>query len=131
MFGMACLGILAVNTMLVLIASVLVVCGGSSAAGSGIPEIKSFLNGIRMRSWLSGSTLLSKIAGVIFSVSSGLPVGNEGPMIHSGAIIASLTAQGFSKTKLLPVADFSEDNDVRDFVSCGAAAGEIQTRSLG
>ena len=39
-------------------------------------------------------TLLAKVFGVIFSVAGGLPVGKEGPMIHSGGAIGASIAQG-------------------------------------
>ena len=61
----------------------------AKAAGSGIPEVKSFLNGINQDNLLSWETLIAKIAGVIFSVSGGLFVGPEGPLIHTGSIWGS------------------------------------------
>jgi hypothetical protein len=39
-----------------------------------------------------------QVAGVIFSVASGLPVGKEGPMVHSGAIAGAGISQGKSTT---------------------------------
>ena len=52
------------------------------AAGSGIPEIKCFLNGIDLPRIVRLKTLLCKVVGVTFSVAAGLPVGKEGPMVH-------------------------------------------------
>ncbi|CAN0198663.1 unnamed protein product [Discosporangium mesarthrocarpum] len=31
--------------------------------------------------------------GVVFSVASGLPAGKEGPMVHSGSVIAAAISQ--------------------------------------
>jgi len=90
------------------------------AAGSGIPEIKSFLNGIHMPRMLDVKTLLAKAVGVMFSVGAGLPCGKEGPMIHSGAICGSLTSRVFWTNRLRPI---NMDKEQRDLVTAGAAAG--------
>ena len=52
------------------------------SGGSGISEIKCVLNGIKLPRAVRLKTLIVKVFGVIFSASSGLPVGKEGPMIH-------------------------------------------------
>ena len=38
-------------------------------------------------------TLLCKACGVVMSVVGGLAVGKEGPMIHSGAVVAAGISQ--------------------------------------
>ncbi len=43
-------------------------------------------------------TLIAKVISVTFAVSSGLPLGKEGPMIHNGAIVGAGIAQGKSVT---------------------------------
>lgn len=58
--------------------------------------------------------------GTIFSVSSGLAVGPEGPLVHIGAIIGSAFARGASGRHQWRVMG---DSDFRDIVSAGAAAG--------
>ena len=45
------------------------------AAGSGIPQIKCYLNGIRLPGLLSLRTLLAKAGGVVLSVCGGLACG--------------------------------------------------------
>lgn len=90
------------------------------AAGSGIPEIKSFLNGVNIPRVLAPKTLLAKAVGIMFSVGAGLPCGKEGPMIHSGAIFGSLASYAFSGSLLRPV---NLDKEQRDLVAAGAAAG--------
>ena len=63
---------------------------------------------------------------MFFSVSSGLAVGKEGPMIHSGAIVAAGVSQLGSRSLHLEseaFRDFRNDHDKRDFVSSGAGAG--------
>ena len=98
------------------------------ARGSGIPEVKCYLNGVRIPRVVRVLTLVSKAVGVLFSVAGGLPVGKEGPMIHAGSVVAAGLSQGKSTslgldtswTKFQP---FRNDHEKRDFVACGAAAG--------
>jgi chloride channel 7 len=52
------------------------------SAGSGIPEVKCYLNGIDLPNVGAPLTLICKVFGVICSVAAGLPVGKEGPMVH-------------------------------------------------
>ena len=59
------------------------------AGGSGIPEVKAWLNGSAVPRLLNLKTLLIKIIGVILAVGSSFCIGKEGPMVHSGAVIAN------------------------------------------
>ncbi|XP_062567017.1 H(+)/Cl(-) exchange transporter 6-like [Saccostrea cucullata] len=97
------------------------------AGGSGIPEIKCYLNGVKIPRVGRLMTLISKAVGVLFSVAGGLFVGKEGPMIHSGAIIGAGVPQfqsiAFRKINIKKYSFFRTDRDKRDFVSSGAAAG--------
>jgi chloride channel 7 len=98
------------------------------ASGSGIPEVKCFLNGIDLPRIVRIKTLFAKVIGVTFSVAAGLPVGKEGPMVHSGAVVAASISQGKTKcwgvdTSFSKFSDFRNDREKRDFVACGAAAG--------
>ncbi|KAK7283729.1 hypothetical protein RIF29_13470 [Crotalaria pallida] len=97
-----------------------------AAAGSGIPEVKAYLNGVDAHSILAPSTLFVKIFGSILGVSAGFVVGKEGPMVHTGACIASLLGQGGSRKYGLTwtwLRYFKNDRDRRDMITCGAAAG--------
>jgi H+/Cl- antiporter ClcA len=85
--GLSLLGLTGVTVLYAALASVTVAFIEPVAAGSGIPEIKSVLNGVQIPRVLRVKTLLCKAFGVVFSVSSGLPVGKEGPMIHGGACV--------------------------------------------
>ncbi|CAL1266191.1 unnamed protein product [Larinioides sclopetarius] len=101
-------------------------CLNPVAAGSGIPVIKCYLNGVKVPEVVRLKTLIVKAVGVVTSVIGGLAVGKEGPMIHCGAVIAAGISQGKSTTlrkncKIFE--EFREDHEKRDFVSAGAAAG--------
>jgi chloride channel 7 len=56
-------------------------------------QVKCYLNGIKIPHLMRFKTLICKACGVVFSVMGGLAVGKEGPMIHSGAIIAAGISQ--------------------------------------
>lgn len=86
-------------------------------------------------------TLAVKAVGVLLALSGGLVVGkagaylvisiwtyfSEAPMIHIGAIIAAGVSQGqalsFSSHGLGFLKYYRSDQEKRDFVSAGAAAG--------
>jgi chloride channel 7 len=61
-----------------------------TAAGSGIPEVKSYLNGVNLRNILSTKTLLVKICGVALSFTGGLAIGKEGPLVQTGSAISMM-----------------------------------------
>ncbi|XP_078096540.1 H(+)/Cl(-) exchange transporter 7 [Mustelus asterias] len=114
------------NAGFVVVGSLMVAFIEPVAAGSGIPQIKCFLNGVKVPHVVRLKTLLVKVLGVISSVVGGLAVGKEGPMIHSGAVIAAGISQGRSSTlkKDFKIFEyFRRDTEKRDFVSAGAAAG--------
>ncbi|XP_030548161.1 chloride channel protein CLC-d [Rhodamnia argentea] len=114
------------NLALVLSSVYIVTHFAPAAAGSGIPEIKGYLNGVDIHGTLFFRTLIGKIFGSIGSVGGGLALGKEGPLVHTGACIASLLGQGGStkyhvSSRWLQV--FKSDRDRRDLVTCGCAAG--------
>ena len=76
------------NVVPVLIGSFLIAYIEPVAGGRGIPQVKCYLNGVKIPRIVRIKTLLCKSVGVIFSVLGGLAVGKEGPMIHSGAVVA-------------------------------------------
>ncbi|XP_042006505.1 chloride channel protein CLC-c-like [Salvia splendens] len=115
-----------INVVLAICAGALCAYVAPAAAGSGIPEVKAYLNGIDAHSILAPSTLFVKILGSILAVSAGLVVGKEGPMVHTGACIANLLGQGGSRKYGLTwkwLRYFKNDRDRRDLITCGAAAG--------
>ncbi|KAG8145863.1 putative Chloride channel protein [Naja naja] len=115
-----------VNAGFVMAGSLIVAFLEPVAAGSGIPQIKCYLNGVKIPHVVRLKTLVVKVCGVILSVVGGLAVGKEGPMIHSGAVIAAGVSQGRStslKRDFRIFEYFRRDTEKRDFVSAGAAAG--------
>lgn len=102
-----------------------------AAAGSGIPQVKAELNGVRVPGALAASTLAVKLIGVTLVVASGLPCGREGPMVQLGAGMASIVLHAHNQILTSFFANsahtegrlLDEDLDTRDFVSMGAAAG--------
>merc|ERR1740136_200514 len=74
--GSPFLAFLFVQTLFALVASAFVYLE-PVAGGSGIPEIKCFLNGIDLPRVVRLKTLVCKVVGVTFSVAAGLPVGKE------------------------------------------------------
>ncbi|XP_057958852.1 chloride channel protein CLC-d isoform X2 [Malania oleifera] len=115
-----------VNLVLVFSSVYIITQFAPAAAGSGIPEIKGYLNGVDTHGILLLRTLIGKIFGSIGSVGGGLALGKEGPLVHIGACIASLLGQGGSTKYHLTswwIKFFQSDRDRRDLVTCGCAAG--------
>ena len=113
---------LATNGIPIVIGSILVTYLAPVAAGSGIPLIKCYLNGVKVPEVVRIKTFLVKITGVITSIAGGLAVGKEGPMIHCGSVIAAGVSQEKSstfRTDLKIFQSFRDDKEKRDFVSAG------------
>jgi hypothetical protein len=78
-FAAATATVLACSLLLVAVASSLVAFAEPIAGGSGVSEVKTYLQGVRIPRMLRVSTLLCKALGVLGSVSAGLVCGKEGP----------------------------------------------------
>ena len=91
--------------------------------------VKFPLSGVNFFLFLEYSaTVISiwQIFGSVLGVSAGFVVGKEGPMVHTGACIASILGQGGSRKYHLTwkwLRYFKNDRDRRDLITCGAAAG--------
>lgn len=109
------------NFVLTMFAAAITAFIAPAAAGSGIPEVKAYLNGIDAPEIFSFRTLVVKISGCIAAVSSSLHVGKAGPMLHTTSCIAALLGQVGSRCKRFRC--FKNDRDRRDLVTCGAGAG--------
>ncbi|KAJ8964402.1 hypothetical protein NQ314_004939 [Rhamnusium bicolor] len=121
------------NVVPVFIGSMLVAFVEPIAAGSGIPQVKCYLNGVKIPRVVRIKTLFVKSVGVVCSVVGGLAGGkariqlNRGRTYDTlGAVVAAGISQGKSSTfgkDFNIFRYFREDHEKRDFVSGGAAAG--------
>ena len=96
------------------------------AAGSGIPELKTYLNGVHLKGLLRLKTVVAKLGGISFSIGAGLIAGKEGPFVHGGGLVGGGIAAFGSNTlgfKTKRPAWFRNDRDKRDFVAIGTATG--------
>jgi chloride channel 7 len=74
-----------------LISAVCVLNLSTAAGGGGIPDIKAYLNGNLLSSFLSFRTLAARLVGVLLVTSCGVMAGPEGPMAHVGMILTTLS----------------------------------------
>ena len=132
------------NLFLALVSAFLCLHFSPQAAGSGVPEVISYLNGVRVYKFSSLPLFLVKIVATVLSVSSGLVCGPEGPFIHIGAMLGAFCTKltGFLQNSLrkmdcrrssfrstlfswinVDLVHFSNDAERRDLVGIGAAAG--------
>lgn len=86
------------------------------ACGSGIPEIKTILSGFIIRGYLGKWTLIIKSVGLMLSVSAGLSLGKEGPMVHIASCIGNIFSYLFPKYG-------KNEAKKREILSAAAAAG--------
>ncbi|KAM4068101.1 voltage gated chloride channel domain-containing protein [Hirsutella rhossiliensis] len=87
-----------------------------SAAGSGVAEVRVILSGFVLHGFLGFKTLVIKMVSLIFSVSSGLSLGKEGPYVHMATCVGNIACRLFPKY---------DQNDAkrREALSAAAAAG--------
>ncbi|MBE9030026.1 chloride channel protein [filamentous cyanobacterium LEGE 11480] len=81
------------------------------AAGSGIPEIKIALAGLPTR--LNLRLAIAKILSTLLNLSSGFPLGRQGPTVQIGAAIAAQFSRWFP----------TSPEHRRQLIAAGAAAG--------
>ena len=86
------------------------------AAGSGIPQVKVILGGFVIRGFLGFKTLFLKFTSLLLTMSSGLLVGVQGPLVHLSCAIGNVTTRIFKKYK-------GNDAKRREIMSAACAAG--------
>jgi chloride channel 7 len=115
----------ALNGSLVAFGAVCVCYLEPCAKGSGIPEVKAYLNGRSIPRVLHWRTVVAKVLGVLGSVGGQLPVGKEGPLIHAGAGAGAnrtgALAHVFARSRR--VGALVTPAALRDIVSLGCACG--------
>eukprot|EP00931_Biecheleriopsis_adriatica_P114704 TRINITY_DN90618_c0_g1_i1.p1 TRINITY_DN90618_c0_g1~~TRINITY_DN90618_c0_g1_i1.p1 ORF type:complete len:878 (-),score=147.54 TRINITY_DN90618_c0_g1_i1:67-2664(-) len=103
------------GTVMAFVSGLLVYSFAPAAAGSGIPEVKTILNGFVMPDVVSLRTLAVKCPGLMLSVASGMALGKEGPLVHV-AVCWAQTLSGFFP-------QFQNEGKRRELFSAAAAAG--------
>ena len=86
------------------------------AAGSGVAEVKVILSGFVVHGYLGMKTLVVKTVALIFSISSGLSLGKEGPYVHIATCVGNVACRVFSKYN-------HNDGKRREMLSAAAACG--------
>ncbi|KAJ5855507.1 uncharacterized protein N7529_009451 [Penicillium soppii] len=87
-----------------------------SAAGSGVAEVKVINSGFVLHGYMGLRTLVVKTIGLIFSVSSGLSLGKEGPYVHIATCVGNICCRLFAKYN-------QNDGKRREVLSASAASG--------
>eukprot|EP01063_Lacrimia_lanifica_P018068 TRINITY_DN25024_c0_g1_i1.p1 TRINITY_DN25024_c0_g1~~TRINITY_DN25024_c0_g1_i1.p1 ORF type:complete len:904 (+),score=328.67 TRINITY_DN25024_c0_g1_i1:42-2753(+) len=113
------------------VSSCIVALVAPAAAGSGVPDVMGYLNGVSVPKVFNVKTFAAKFFSCVLAVSSGLPVGPEGPIIHMGALLGAAIPTGRSKSMKFSFGEkidtwfkqFRQPKEHRDFISGGAAAG--------
>uniref|UniRef100_K7G6F7 Chloride voltage-gated channel 7 n=1 Tax=Pelodiscus sinensis TaxID=13735 RepID=K7G6F7_PELSI len=78
------------NSSVVMVGSIIVAFIEPVAAGSGIPQIKCYLNGVKVPHVVRLKTLVIKVCGVILSVVGGLAVGKFPAAVHPGSSLTGI-----------------------------------------
>ena len=118
-----------ISVICVLISTLLVLYIHPQAAGSGIPEIICYLNGVSIRHVFTCKALLIKFLSCVFALAGGLYGGSEGPMIHMGAAVGKIVSQGVQykflgwEGELVIFKKLQTMQHRRHFISAGCAAG--------
>ncbi|ORZ30967.1 chloride channel [Catenaria anguillulae PL171] len=110
-----------------------------AGAGSGMPEIIAYLNGLERPSYMTWRTMVSKAIGMFAMTNSGLFSGYDGPLIHVCAIFAMVLVRNAKKVPFMAKWLFNDQrstdpgvqalvriartNALRLFTTIGASAG--------
>ncbi|GMH67256.1 hypothetical protein TL16_g04633 [Triparma laevis f. inornata] len=88
------------------------------AAGGGLPEVKTLLDGSYKRALVTPRTIVAKSVGLTLAISAGLSVGKEGPFVHIAVSIAD------TLMRMTPFRHLAKNDAKRlEILACAAAAG--------
>lgn len=88
-----------------------------TAAGSGVPEVKTILSGFVIRRFLGSYTLFTKTIALILAIASGMALGKEGPYVHLATCVGNITS------RLFP---FINENDyLKKEILCASASSGV------
>lgn len=79
-----------ITTICALLATFLCDKYSKEAQGSGVPEIKTYLSGLRITQFISPISYIIKFIGLVLMDASGFFIGKEGPFIQMSTMIAKL-----------------------------------------
>ena len=91
------------------------------ARGSGIPELKGYLNGNRQRGLFHWRTFVGRSVGICLVITATMPFGREGPSVHIGACAASAALNAVPWRARLGWQPSPEER--RQILQLGSAAG--------
>uniref|UniRef100_A0A0R3RQY3 Chloride channel protein n=1 Tax=Elaeophora elaphi TaxID=1147741 RepID=A0A0R3RQY3_9BILA len=111
--------------VLLMLAATIVHYLSINAMGSGIPEVKTILQGVHLEKHLTFRTLISKLIGLMLAIGSGFPIGKEGPFVHMGSIVAHLMRRLVEGIK--PA--YANESRKYELLAAGCAAGVAATFS--
>ena len=92
-----------------------------AARGSGIPELKGYLNGNRQRGLFHWRTFVGRSVGICLVITATMPFGREGPSVHIGACAASAVLNAVPWRARLGWQPSPEER--RQILQLGSAAG--------
>ncbi|KAG5950450.1 hypothetical protein E4U53_005028 [Claviceps sorghi] len=87
-----------------------------TAAGSGIPEIKTLLSGFVIPHFLGFKVLVVKAVGATFAVATGMCLGKEGPFVHISTCLGHLVAKAMPKYE-------QNESKMREMLSVACCSG--------
>ncbi|RZF40986.1 hypothetical protein LSTR_LSTR006289 [Laodelphax striatellus] len=93
------------------------------AAGGGVSGVVAYLNGANIPRIMNAPVVIYKVVSMICTCISGITGGKEGPMIHIGAVVGANMVMVPRKLTDTCCKAFHFDNEIRDMVAGGVAAG--------